>query len=258
MFVLLGGVFSVVFLWTFIAGFLLTKDERDVLYSYYFTPQQTLLKRAPQKNEIEFLPSTTERITQSNSMPNVVLCNSIPPIYFQSLTHPVPNPFFECALSPSINFDKKKEILIQPLQRTKVSRKSSPLSGRRDTDYHKKVTTRKIIDKILVRAKTQITYPNNNDVGTLYFLSCHTKADSFIVMQSSRSLIRMYNTLKDIYSVNLLNVPNFHNSSKREIDRYFKTLLSNLPLRAASEIVQPLLKNIYKESGPTIQITADL
>jgi len=184
---------------------------------------------------------------------------------FESL--PLPNPLFESFSSIPPTSDKNDDSSLknntvfgpntfQPLQRKKIIRKESFGSSQKDINYWKKVTTQKIIHKVEVRASSPVTFPNN-ETCLLFFLVCHTKGGSYIVMLSSRSLL---NIEKIVHS----NFPNIRTpplgdftKEPTRINNFFNLLFDNPETRTAPEIVQPLLKHIYSRNNRSVTVTQD-
>ena len=227
---LLGGVVSVFFLWTFVAGFMFTKEELAMIANHMLCRKRTekVDKRSDKQMHVHLHAG-------------------------HEFVLPLPNTTFDRSkdfsfVDPPRNAGKTfTSFTVQPLQRRPVGhRRASSFSGIRDTNYLKQATTRKIIDSIKVTGSTSINLSDGrNEVA--YFLLCTTKTNSFITIQTKRSLRRLHKVMQKTY---LLEYPLVLHKHKHDaLNVYFQNMLSHPQTRCAPELVQSLLVNRYTHGG---------
>lgn len=234
---LVGGIVSVILLWTFVTTFVFTKEEIETIINYTLSRKQ-----------ITKLPTVNIDLVNEISSPlaNTIFNQMTDFSYIDKNNFSATSP-----QNPSQNKTKNativlKKINIQPLQRNKIRRQSSySKRDNKDINYLKQATTRKIIDKVQVFGIRKVIGKNEKQIENAYLLQCTTKASSFISIQTLKSIQSLQKTMNDRYSVSIPPLSFAPNGDIQELNTYFSNILCHKFLRDANELVNPLYQSRF-------------
>merc|ERR1712137_215987 len=246
---LIGGVISVLFLWTIVSGFVFTREELVTVVNY-------LLNSPKGSEEMHILPAS--RITTTlrgdhhdDTHPG---CNAL----FEQNNNENEGPFIPSIERLALPVKKLENALpCQPLQRTATTHRrhhSLPRAGFRDINYMMKATTRRIIEKVEVVAQRSIDLPSGR-TDVLCFLLCTTKTGSFVAVQSYRSLRKVRAKLRESYQME--GFPSFRrrvsvDETTKRVNDFFEAVMSDNFLKSTPEVVDALVNNIYRPNHPIV------
>lgn len=243
---LIGGVISVLFLWTLVSGFVFTRDELVTVVNY-------LLNSPRGSEEMHILPNSriTSTLRGDHHDDTHPVCNVL---FERNTTTPNSIPYEKTGLH---NSSPTSPLPCEPLQRTATRHRrhhSLPRPGFRDINYMMKATTRRIIEKVEVVAQRTIELPNGRS-DVLCFLLCTTKTGSFVAVQSYRSLRKVRAKLRDSYRMD--GFPSFRrraslDETTKRVNEFFEVVMSDNFLKSAPEVVDALVNNIYRPNHPIV------
>ena len=144
-------------------------------------------------------------------------------------------------------------VKIEKLQRLKLKQRKQKIFPKDKVNFFKKMTTKKIIDKIKVIGKRKFKNIQTGKPEYAYFLQCHTKMGYFYSLQTQTSLMELHSKISDKYLIDFpfAQTPKLTLSPRpsrseesvtihlpeNQIEQYFEKILSYQSIKFDQELI---------------------